>query len=56
MSRKDFLKFMLFIIASIVGLKNLLSLLGGVDIRPDLTIEKQAGNSDTGYNRGRYNR
>ncbi|USN96737.1 MAG: hypothetical protein H6797_00865 [Candidatus Nomurabacteria bacterium] len=58
MDRKDFLKFSLFVIAGMVGVKNMLSLLGGVDLRPDMTLEKKPSNTGggVGYNSGRYNR
>ena len=58
MDRKDFLKFSIFVMAGMVGVKNALSLLGGVDLRPDMTVAKKPANTNgvVGYNSGRYNR
>ena len=58
MDRKDFLKLTIFMIAGMVGMKNLLTLMTGVDVRPDMTVGKPVGGSDVGvgYNSGRYNR
>lgn len=58
MDRKDFLKLTIFMVAGLVGMKNLLTLMTGVDIRPDMTVGKRVDSSDAGvgYNSGRYNR
>lgn len=58
MDRKDFLKFAVFVMAGMVGVKNLLSLMGGMEMHPDLSIKKKVDGSETGsgYSKGRYNR
>jgi hypothetical protein len=57
MDRRDFLKYMLFVTAGIVGLKSLLSLIAAVDINPNLTVTKQPDNTrgNGTYSRGRFN-
>lgn len=58
MDRKDFLKFSIFVMASMVGIKNIVSLMAGVEINPDLTVKKKSVNPEqgNGFNTGRYNR
>lgn len=55
MDRKDFLKLMIFLIASMIGLKNLLTLMTDTELRSDMTLGKVAKQGG-GYNGGRYNR
>lgn len=55
MDRKDFLKLMIFLVASMIGLKNVLTLMTDIELRPDMTLGK-AGKVGGGYNGGRYNR
>ena len=57
MDRRDFLKYLTFVFAGVIGIKSLLSLIAAVDIKPDLSLTKQSDNgAGSGYNKGRYNR
>ena len=59
MSRKDFLRFVFFVIVSLIGLKNLLSLIANVNLHSDIRLDGRpdsvADDSSGGYNGGRYN-